>query len=110
MILPYKIFDGSYIRGQLYGVDLWNAETSVINLPHIKPENSIGTILYSRDEIDKIGEIRANVETYFLECYTRFLLRDMSLENDWNRYLTELRNMGLDTYVQTARAAYERMK
>jgi hypothetical protein len=65
--------------------------------------------VYSRAEVERIGEIRANVETYFLESYTRFLLRDMSLENDWNRYLTELRNMGLDTYVQTARDAYARM-
>ena len=108
-IKPYRIFNGSYIQGKLRHLELWNAEASNKSIPYYKHENSIGSIVYSQAEYDRIAEIRANVETYFLESYTRFLLRDMSLENDWNRYLTELRNIGLDTYVQVNRTAYERM-
>ena len=108
-IKPYRIFNGSYVVGKLKHLELWNAEAASKSIPYYKVENSIGSIIYAQDEFEKIAEIRANVETYFLESYTRFLLRDMSLENDWNRYLTELRNMGLDTYVQVSRTAYERI-
>jgi hypothetical protein len=33
----------------------------------------------------------------------------MSIENDWDKYIGELRAMGLDTYINTARTAYARM-
>jgi putative aldouronate transport system substrate-binding protein len=108
-ILPYRIMNGFMVQGQLHHLDLWNAQASSQGVPYFKPENSIGTTVYTPEEYERIAEIRANVETYFLECYTRFLLRDMSLENDWNRYLADLKNMGLDTYVEVNRTAYARM-
>jgi putative aldouronate transport system substrate-binding protein len=109
-VIPNRLTNGVAVKGQIRFVDLWNAEVSSKAMAYYHPENVIGTIVYSRSEIERIGEIRANVETYFLECYTRFLLRDMSLEQDWDKYLAELKAMGLDTYVEVARAAYARMK
>jgi putative aldouronate transport system substrate-binding protein len=105
----YRIMTGISIKGQLRFIDLWNAEVTSKARPYFHPENSIGAIVYNRSEFERIAEIRANVETYFQECYTRFLLRDMSLEQDWDKYLGELKAMGLDTYVEVARAAYTRM-
>lgn len=108
-IKPYKIFNGSYVQGRIHYLDLWAAEMGARAIQYIHPEKVIGTIVYTQAEYEKIAEIRSNVESYILECFSRFMLRDMSLENDWDKYLTELKNMGLDTYVQTARTAYVRM-
>ena len=108
-ILPHRIFNGAWVYGRLRHVDLWNAEATSQSIPYMNPFNSIGPVIYSMDEWERIGEIRANIESYFLESYIRFVLRNMSLENDWNRYLADLRSMGLDTYVQTFRTALERM-
>ena len=108
-ILPYRIFNGAYIQGRINHLELWTAEATSLNMPYVNERDSIGTVVYSVEEWERIGEIRANVENYFLESYIRFVLRDMSLENDWNRYLADLRNMGLDTYVQTYRTALARM-
>jgi putative aldouronate transport system substrate-binding protein len=105
----YRIMNGMAVKGQIKFIDLWNAEVASKARPYFRTENVIGTIVYNRSEFDRIAEIRSNVETYFKECYTRFLLRDMSLEQDWNKYLAELKAMGLDTYVEVARSAYARM-
>jgi putative aldouronate transport system substrate-binding protein len=108
-ILPYKVMNGFMIQGQLRHLDLWNAQASAQGMKYFDNNKVIGTLVYSRSEYDQIAEIQANITTYFKECYTRFLLRDMSLENDWNKYLAELQSMGLDTYVRISRAAYARM-
>jgi putative aldouronate transport system substrate-binding protein len=105
----YRIMNGMAVKGQIRFIDLWNAEVASKARPYFHTENVIGNIVYNHSEFERIAEIRANVETYFQECYTRFLLRDMSLEQDWNKYLAELKAMGLDTYVEVAQTAYARM-
>ena len=108
-ILPYRIFNGAYTYGRIRHLELWNAVATAQSMPYVNDFNSIGTIVYSMDEWERIGEIRANVENYMLESYIRFVLRDMSLENDWDRYLADLNAMGLQTYIQTFRTALTRM-
>ena len=39
----------------------------------------------------------------------RFITGDMDIETQWDSYLAELQNMGLETYLTTAQAAYDRM-
>lgn len=105
-LIPYKVFNGLVMDERNPSL---TAIAANLNLPYIKTQTYIGPLSYSLNELEEVGEIRANVESYLMECFTRFILRDMSLENDWNRYLTELRNMGLDTLVRVNRAAYARM-
>jgi putative aldouronate transport system substrate-binding protein len=108
-ILLSRMQDGTRIQGVTTGLYLWITELAIKSRPYKNSDQLIGNIVYTTQESERVEEIKANVESYFLECYTRFILRDMSLENDWNTYLAELKNMGLDTYVQTARTAFERM-
>ncbi|GHT56283.1 hypothetical protein FACS1894109_04750 [Spirochaetia bacterium] len=109
-LLTYKIMNGMAVKGEVHFIDLWNAEAASRARPYFNANNSIGSIVYTSAEREQINEIRSNAETYFKECYTRFLLRDMSLENDWNKYLAELKAIGLDTYVRVANTAYARMQ
>jgi putative aldouronate transport system substrate-binding protein len=109
-ILLYRMSAGLAVEGKISGLNLWSAVMASNSLPYVQKEREIGPVIFTNEEFDRISEIRANVETYWAECYVRFLLRDMSLENDWGAYLSELKAMGLDTYLSVIRAAYARMK
>jgi putative aldouronate transport system substrate-binding protein len=109
-ILTYRMTAGVAAIGRVKGLEEWSNVMAAASLPFREPEREIGPINYTTSEFESISEIRANIVTYFVECFARFVIRDMSLENDWSKYIGELRSMGLDTYINTVRTAYARMK
>jgi putative aldouronate transport system substrate-binding protein len=108
-ILTYRMTAGVAVRGLISGLEEWANNLAASSIPYWEKDREIGPVNFTTAEFESISEIRANVEAYWLECFTRFVIRDMSLENDWNRYLGELRAIGLDTYINTVRTAYKRM-
>jgi putative aldouronate transport system substrate-binding protein len=108
-ILTYRMTAGVAVQGLISGLEEWANNLAAAAIPYWDKDREIGPINFTTGEFETISEIRANVEAYWLECLTRFVIRDMSLENDWNRYLGELRAMGLDTYINVVRTAYARM-
>jgi putative aldouronate transport system substrate-binding protein len=109
-ILTYRMTAGVAAAGRVSGLEAWSNTMAAGSLPFRENEREVGPINYTTGEFESISEIKANLDTYFVECFTRFVIRDMSLENDWNKYIGELRAMGLDTYINTTRTAYARMK
>jgi putative aldouronate transport system substrate-binding protein len=65
-------------------------------------------INYTKDEEDSIREIRQTIDTYHKECLALFCTGAMSLDRDWNTYLSNLDRMGLQRYLQVAQTAYTR--
>jgi putative aldouronate transport system substrate-binding protein len=63
---------------------------------------------FTPEETEELAEIRTAIETYRSECRTRFILNDMSLENDWDGYLSELDAIGMVRYTEICQAAYNR--
>jgi len=37
----------------------------------------------------------------------KFIVGDLNVETDWNRYLTELKNLGVDRYLQIMQKTYD---
>ena len=112
-IMIFSVFFPIAIMGSivmLLNLNLYYGLFALASLPFVDRDREIGPINYTVRESETISEIVTNVNNYWVECFTRFVLRDMSIENDWNRYLGELRAMGLDTYINTARTAYARMR
>ena len=64
---------------------------------------------YTADEEFAINDIKATIDTYVVESMVRFITGDMDIATEWDAYLAELNNMGLETYITTAQAAYDRM-
>jgi putative aldouronate transport system substrate-binding protein len=108
-IITYKLSSGVAIKGFVTGLEEWTNVLGSASLSNVQKDREIGPINYTTEEFGEIAEIQSNITTYWNECFTRFVIRDMSLENDWNRYLGELRAMGIDTYINTTRTAYARM-
>jgi len=74
-----------------------------------EPKQVVGKIIYTKEEEDNISEISSNLKTYVKECQTRFIMGEMSIEDDWDEYINTLKNIGLDLVIETTQIAWNRM-
>lgn len=103
------ISNGIAVKGKLTGLDAWANEMAAECLPYVDYDQVVGKVVYNEAELDEITEIQSNIETYYKECFSRFAVGDMSLENDWQSYLDELNAIGLERYLEITQQAYDRM-
>lgn len=85
-----------------YKVDIqtnWNLATEEITLP---------PIVLTSEEASVYSDIMADVTTYVDECSLKFIIGSMSLENDWDSFVGNIKSMGIDKALECKRAAYER--
>ncbi|MGI6537755.1 MAG: hypothetical protein ACOX22_05370 [Caldicoprobacterales bacterium] len=72
------------------------------------PDEIVGKIIYTSEEDLQISDIRSSLQTYIDECMVRFILGEMSIENDWETYLKTLEDIGLQKYIDVSQVAYTR--
>ena len=77
-----------------------------------QPDEVLFEIPYNADESTLANELLTGIKQYMYEARSKFAtgLMDPSNDADWNAYLTEMENLGLSEYVQTAQNAYDRAK
>lgn len=73
-----------------------------------EPDEVVRTILYTEEEELAIAETQSSLKTYMEECTTRFVMGEMSLENDWDTYLATLESIGMSEYLEIVQTAYTR--
>lgn len=66
------------------------------------------TLAYTGEEAEKIADIAADIKTYVSSSLAEFVTGNRPL-SDWDNYLTELDNMGLQELLEIAQTAYDRM-
>lgn len=64
---------------------------------------------YTEDEDFIITDISSTLQTYAIESAIRFITGDMDIDTEWDAYVAELKNIGIDTYLEVSQAAYERL-
>lgn len=69
----------------------------------------VPTLNFTEEETDEISEIRATLKTYVKESMIRFITRDMDLDTEWDKYVEELNNIGVEKFVTVCQQAYDRM-
>lgn len=74
------------------------------------PEEIVKKIIYTPEEQETVSDIQSTINTYVNECFVRFMIGDMSIEKDWDGYLKELNDIGLNEYIEISQEAYSRMK
>jgi putative aldouronate transport system substrate-binding protein len=78
-------------------------------LPYAPPLSMIVPPLwYNDNEISTVANVRANINAYVEESIARFVTGQMNVDRDWDRFQTELRNLGIDQYLRIVQAAYDR--
>ena len=66
-----------------------------------------GTLLYTSEELEKLADIQAAIDSYAKEQIMAFIVGNQSLDS-WDAFQAELRKMGLEDYVSIMQAAYDR--
>ena len=54
----------------------------------------VPALKFTSEETKSINEIRTNLKTYVEESAARFITGDLSLEKDWDKYVSELEKLG----------------
>jgi putative aldouronate transport system substrate-binding protein len=66
-------------------------------------------ILASTDETKKLGTIGGDINTYLIEQNVKFILGQEPLTSaGWNKYLSTLKGMGVDTMIQIKQQQWDR--
>ncbi|MCL1801962.1 MAG: hypothetical protein FWG25_11480, partial [Promicromonosporaceae bacterium] len=74
-----------------------------------QPEELFPNPVYTSEEQEIIIAIGPTIWEYSNECRLQFVTGAMSLENDWDAYLSTLATMGLQDYLSAAQSCYDRM-
>lgn len=67
----------------------------------------LGTLNYSEAETEILSEVKSEIDSYVKESIAAFITGKRDL-GDWDAYVKELENIGLEDYVSVLQAAYER--
>lgn len=73
------------------------------------PSEFISKLPYTTEETEAISVSSTDIQNHFKEMTTAFIMGTRSLD-EWDNYITELNNMGLENYVAVTQAAYDRSK
>ncbi|MCI8442864.1 MAG: hypothetical protein HFG27_10075 [Provencibacterium sp.] len=74
------------------------------------PEKILPALKYTAEETTEIAETITNVTDYVKQSVAEFVTGARSVEKEWDSYLKEMDNMGLQTLIQTSQTAYDRLK
>lgn len=90
------------IEGLLYDV------TEELYEPYAVPEDILVPPLWFTDEqAAELADLRTTLTNYWQEAMAQFILGDLDIDNDWDRYVQELENIGLEQYEELLNAAYD---
>lgn len=73
------------------------------------PKETVQKLIYTPEEADQIAEITATLTTYRDEATVAFITGTRPL-TDWDNYLKDLENIGVEKYLEVAQKAYDRMQ
>ena len=71
--------------------------------------NSIPALKFTDEENDELSIVQTDVETFVTKKVVEWFANG-GVEEEWDSYITELHNMGVDTYIAIYQAAYDRIK
>ena len=106
----YFPFSFNLTRGQTIDAKTSKMEVVYDMFKNSVPDEYIGNLKYSTKEIDELYLIKTAIDDYVKESITAFATGNKDVDKDWDRYISELNNMGLKRYIQITQDAYDRTK
>lgn len=74
-----------------------------------EPTELAKRLLFTDEENTAINELRTTINNYINESIALFATGTLDVETGWDAYVQSIKDMGLDQYLQTSQAAYDRM-
>ena len=98
-----QIFDGNYLNMELKVAEILQAYQAA------KPDEVVGKLIYTAEEIEQIAELQANLKSYAEECLALFATGVMDIDKDWDQFQEELKVIGIDEVMTVVQTVYDRM-
>jgi len=100
-----QVWDGNPANGPYYN------HKAVYTRIGLRPDEVVYKFIYNNKEADEMKDLDITINNYVKESTARFITGDLDINGKaWDTYLAELKNMGLDRYMQINQAAYDRMQ
>jgi putative aldouronate transport system substrate-binding protein len=89
----------------------YNVALSVALYQPFQPKEFIFRLIYGDSEMEDVAEILTDLNSYRDEHTALFVTGDWDINNDavWNTYLSDLKSIGIDRYIDYSQKAYDRM-
>ena len=69
----------------------------------------IPKLVYDAEEIEVVSDIKPALDSYRDEMTANFLAGTMDIDAEWDNYVAELNNIGLQDFVDVIQTVYDRM-
>jgi putative aldouronate transport system substrate-binding protein len=92
----YQFYDKKIIDQCL----IWNQTDDSYNMP--------SAITLTEEESNKNSTIMADDDTYMQEMASKFVTGEASIESEWDAYIKQLKEMGIEDAISIQQAAYDR--
>ena len=74
------------------------------------PAEYLTSLIYTEAENELIAEPDATIASYRKQAMAQFITGALDLDKDWDSYLQELQNDGLEDVLAVMQAAFDRTK
>ena len=64
-------------------------------------------VIYSQEELNKLASLYVSINSYVKQQASKWVV-DGGIETEWDSYLANLKNMGLDEFIKIQQDAYDR--
>ena len=64
-------------------------------------------VIYSQEELNKLASLYVSINSYVKQQASKWVV-DGGIEEEWDSYLANLKNMGLDEFIKIQQDAYDR--
>ena len=114
-IVPYisrpRFSGGVTWAGSVTDGEYMNARAAMMYMEH-EPDEYIADLIYTAAEAERLQGIRTGIEAYINESTIDFITgkRDIDSDAEWADHIRTFFDMGLETLLQTAQTALDRMK
>jgi len=75
-------------------------------VPYMEKEN-LPSLFFTPDEVDKKNQIETELKEYVNKKRAQWLMGG-GIETEWDKYLSDLKKIGLDDYMKIVQGAYDR--
>lgn len=70
-------------------------------------QDMLPPLFYAEADVQEISQLKTSINTYVEESMARFVTGDLKVDADWDKFLGELKKIGLDRYLQLVQKAYD---
>ncbi|GHT99556.1 sugar ABC transporter substrate-binding protein [Spirochaetia bacterium] len=77
-------------------------------LPYVPALENLLPPLFYGDGASEVATLTVNINTYVEESIAKFVVGDLNVDRDWNTFQSNLKNLGLDRYLQIIQTTYDK--